>query len=186
PLSAYPQFLETGNYTPPTNVPVNPPDQDFKGLPISSSPGFSEPKFFDVLTAYALQNPAPRDQEPLASLLVLDGFAHQNQLAQDPNIVKQARCAFIARLADSSKIQNEWSTNLNIGNYGKDYSLRGAIALFGLGANIPDDSVYANALVDINGNALDGNNRYVIHFPAGQTPPVNGFWSVTVYDQKTE
>jgi hypothetical protein len=183
PLSAYPKFLETCNYTPPTNVSVNPPDPDFIGLPISSSPGFSNPEFFNALAAYALRNPAPRDQEPLASLLVLDGFIHQNQLNQE--IVNQARCAFIARLADSSEMQNGWSKNLNVGNYGKDYTLRGAVALFGLGANVPADSVYANALVDLNGNTLDGNNLYAIHFPAGQTPPVNGFWSVTVYDKET-
>src|SRR5262249_11170012 len=161
PLSAYPKFLETGNYTPPTNVPVDPPNSDFKGVPVASSPVFSKPEFFDVLAADALRNPAPRDQEPLASLLVLDGFVHQNQLT--PDIVKQARCAFIARLADSSKMQNGWSKNLNVGNYGKDYTLRGAVALFGLGANIPADAVYANAIVDISGNNLDGNNRYVIH-----------------------
>jgi hypothetical protein len=37
--------------------------------------------------------------------------------------------------------------------------------------------------MDAVGNALDGNNRYVIHFAPGQTPPAHGFWSVTVYDQ---
>jgi hypothetical protein len=178
PLSAYPEFLATGNYAPPTNVPVVPPSQDFKGFPVTSSPGFSKPEFFDILAGYAIQNPAPHDQEPLASLLVLDGFAHQDQLT--PDILNQAHDAFVAALA--SKPQNGWLENLSVGDYGNNYALRGAVALFGLGANLPADAVYANAFNDINGNALDGNNHYVIHFPSGQTPSVNGFWSVTVYD----
>jgi hypothetical protein len=181
PLSAYPQFLETGTYTPPINVPVNPPNPDFKGFPVTSSPGFSQPEFFDVLATYAAQNPPPSDQEPQADQLVQDGLLNQNQL--NPIVATLAQDAFKVKLALSSKKQNGWSEQLNIGTYGTDYLLRGAVASFGLGANIPDDAVYANALTDINGNALDGNNNYAIHFPSGQMPLVKGFWSVTVYDQ---
>ena len=35
---------------------------------------------------------------------------------------------------------------------------------------------------DADGHDYDGANRYVMHFPKGQLPPVSGFWSVTMYD----
>jgi len=36
--------------------------------------------------------------------------------------------------------------------------------------------------VDSAGKALNGSNRYTLHFDPGQMPPVNAFWSVTMYD----
>ena len=40
-----------------------------------------------------------------------------------------------------------------------------------------------SAFVDGDGKPLDGgNNRYVIHFDKGQTPPANAFWSMTMYN----
>lgn len=80
PLSAYPGFLQTGSYTPPTNVPFTPINPDFFAFPVTNSQGFSEPEFFDVLSTYAAANP-PSQQPLLASALVQDGFIHQNQLS---------------------------------------------------------------------------------------------------------
>jgi hypothetical protein len=79
--------------------------------------------------------------------------------------------------------QNGWSIDLATGDYGTDYLKRAAIARFGLGANIAADAVYPSATSDAAGNALIGTTSYTIHFAAGQTPPVRGFWSLTVYDQ---
>ncbi len=53
----------------------------------------------------------------------------------------------------------------------------------GLGANIPEDAIYPTCTVDADGNAFSGGNKYVIHFDKGKTPPVNAFWSITMYDQ---
>ena len=40
---------------------------------------------------------------------------------------------------------------------------------------------------DATGETLDtGKNNYTLTFPAGQFPPVNAFWSVTMYDGKTQ
>src|SRR5262249_33503003 len=35
-----------------------------------------------------------------------------------------------------------------------------------------------------NGRSYNGANKYVMHFPRGQTPPVQGFWSLTMYDEQ--
>ena len=38
------------------------------------------------------------------------------------------------------------------------------------------------AMEDADGRPFDGANKYVVHFPAGQLPPVRAFWSITMYD----
>lgn len=182
PLSAYPSFLQTANYTPPTGVSVTPPNPDFVGLPVTNSPGFSKPEFFDVLAAYSLQNPPPFDQLAEASALVLDGFFRQAQLNSD--IVKQANDAFASELPSIGVNENGWILNLKGGNYGTDYLLRSTLTRFGFGTNIAADAVYPSANTDITGAPLTGTNSYVIHFAPGQTPPAHGFWSITAYNQQ--
>jgi hypothetical protein len=69
-----------------------------------------------------------------------------------------------------------------VGRYGSEYGLRAAVAMAGFGANLAEDAIYPNALQDADGKALQGGQRYRLHFAAGQLPPVRAFWSVTVYD----
>jgi hypothetical protein len=180
PLTAYPNFLMTGTYVPPVNVPVTPPNPDFEGSPITSSVGFSKPEFFDVLLQTSLQNPPPPQQEPQAALLVGEGELLKSQMA--PDIVNQADNAFICEENTAGMPQNGWPIDLELGTYGSDYLKRAATAQFGLGANFAADAVYSTTFVDVNGNALSGTNNYVIHFAPNQIPPVSGFWSLTLYD----
>ena len=79
---------------------------------------------------------------------------------------------------------NGWLVNLDVGNYGTDYLLRAAVAKFGLGANSPEEAVYPSTFIDNHGQNLTGANNYLIHFDKGQTPPVNAFWSITLYNDK--
>lgn len=69
-----------------------------------------------------------------------------------------------------------------VGRYAQDYGLRAAVAMVGLGANLPEDAVYLNAQQDENGQVLQGGGHYRLHFPAEKLPPVKAFWSLTVYD----
>jgi hypothetical protein len=69
-----------------------------------------------------------------------------------------------------------------LGNFGTEYGARAVVALIGLGANLPQDAVYPSAFVDGADQPLDGANRYVIRFDKDSTPPVNAFWSITMYD----
>ena len=71
-----------------------------------------------------------------------------------------------------------------IGSYGTNYFARAAVAVLGLGANLPADAVYPNTSRDASGNRLDGSRAYRLRFDAGRTPPVRGFWSVTLYDEQ--
>src|SRR5262249_18065732 len=62
------------------------------------------------------------------------------------------------------------------------YLQRALITAIGLGANLPQDAVYPASQVDGAGQGYSGANKYVLRFPKGQTPPVNAFWSVTMYN----
>ena len=100
--------------------------------------------------------------------------------------VKAAIATLQARAKQMGQAVNGWRIpNSNIGAFGTDYDARAFIALIALGANLPADSLYPTTFVDAEGEPLDGANRYVLHFDAGQTPPVNAFWSVTMYDPQS-
>lgn len=77
---------------------------------------------------------------------------------------------------------NGWNFTTKTGLYGTDYLMRALVAAIGLGANRPQDAVYPTSLKDANDSDYEGSNKYVIHFAKGETPPVEGFWSITMYD----
>ena len=74
-----------------------------------------------------------------------------------------------------------WMFSTKTGVYGTDYLQRALITAIGLGANRPQDAVYPTSEVDGDGKPYSGANKYVMRFPKGQTPPVDAFWSVTMY-----
>jgi hypothetical protein len=78
--------------------------------------------------------------------------------------------------------KNGWRIFKTTGIYGVDYLDRAFITAVGLGANRPQDAVYPTSEEDGDGKPYDGANRYVMHFPKGQTPPARGFWSLTMYN----
>jgi hypothetical protein len=81
--------------------------------------------------------------------------------------------------------ENNWSVARDgIGVYGTAYEVRAFVALIGLGALPVQEAAYPNASKDREGKPLDGQYRYRIHFDAGKTPPVDAFWSLTMYDEK--
>lgn len=84
-----------------------------------------------------------------------------------------------------AKTENGWGVILkDIGQYGTNYELRAAVAYGGLGANLPEDAIYPATNVDSNGELLNGKFNYIIHFNKGSIPPVNAFWSLTMYNEK--
>jgi hypothetical protein len=87
------------------------------------------------------------------------------------------------KLPTLAPVVNGWSMNTDtMGVYGNYYLKRAIVSQIGLGANLPDDAIYPLNLGDNTGSPLDGANRYTIHFDKGATPPVNAFWSITLYD----
>jgi hypothetical protein len=75
---------------------------------------------------------------------------------------------------------NGWMISKDIGRYGYKYMHRAAVVKGGYG-NLPEESLYPAALTDNEDNLLNGSNTYQLHFEAGQMPPVDGFWSLSLY-----
>ena len=63
-----------------------------------------------------------------------------------------------------------------------NYLYRMAGAVLGIFGNSKLEAMYPVYAVDADGQKLDGANRYTLHFAAGQLPPVNAFWSLTMYE----
>jgi hypothetical protein len=64
-----------------------------------------------------------------------------------------------------------------------NYAYRMTGAVLGIYGNSKEEAMYPAYYVDGTGQKLDGANRYTLRFPPGQLPPVNAFWSMTMYDQ---
>jgi hypothetical protein len=56
--------------------------------------------------------------------------------------------------------------------------------MVGLGANQPKDSIYPLNVADADGHQqpMNGTYNYVLHFEREEIPPVEAFWSITIYD----
>jgi hypothetical protein len=94
------------------------------------------------------------------------------------------------KAANLGKAINGWRVGSSFGDrafYHGDWLLRAAAAKAGIYGNSAEEAVYPMTRWDGTGQPLDGGkHNYTLTFAAGQLPPVNAFWSVTMYDGKTE
>src|SRR5262245_18421491 len=81
------------------------------------------------------------------------------------------------------QLPHHWSMTSNNAAFGTDYFTRTAIAKSNILVNAPNETKYLYQDLDGNGGRLNGANRYTVTFPKGETPLVNGFWSLTLYDE---
>lgn len=144
---------------------------------------------FNRLAALMRDNPPAAVDAPMLARLAVLGVVPGQPLRWGP---LDRACAALGRwvadyqlaraLAQPRAAVGGWVTPpANLGQYGEDYATRAAVAIVGLGANLPADAIYPQARVDAQGAALHGSHRYRLHFKAGGLPPVRAFWSVTVY-----
>jgi hypothetical protein len=93
-------------------------------------------------------------------------------------------------LASGLKIVNGWKIGSFFGDrdfYKGDWLMRAAAAKGGIYGNDAVEATYPYTRTDAAGETLDGSkHNYTITFPNGQQPPVNAFWSVTMYDGKSQ
>jgi hypothetical protein len=82
-----------------------------------------------------------------------------------------------------ARVVNGWQMNTDtMGVYGNDYLKRAIVAMMGLGAAQPEDTIYPINIVDADGRPVNGANKYRLHFNKEELPPAGAFWSVTMYD----
>ncbi|MGF0117195.1 DUF1254 domain-containing protein [Promicromonospora sp. Marseille-Q5078] len=75
-----------------------------------------------------------------------------------------------------------WNSPPNVARWGFDYLTRTATAKSNMYVNQPEETRYFFLEVDSEGRRLNGDHDYTLTFPAGQVPPVDGFWSLTLYN----
>jgi hypothetical protein len=104
--------------------------------------------------------------------------------------IKEGYDAIEEKRNNFAKPINGWLIGSILGDrafFNGDFLLRAAGALAGIYGNSAEEAVYPLAKHDANGEALDGSKHdYTLTFAAGEFPPVNAFWSVTMYDGKTQ
>jgi hypothetical protein len=105
--------------------------------------------------------------------------------------MKDGEAKVEAAIASSGKNQNGWLVGgLSGGDrayFNGDWLKRAALAKAGIYANDPAEAMYPATRKDNQGEPLDGSKaKYTLTFAKDQFPPVNAFWSVTMYDGKTQ
>ncbi len=184
PLSAYGKA-----YTPPAGT-VD-PSIDMKTAVREQVNGMDATAYFTLLAQLMKANPPAAEDAP-----ELAKFAKIGLVAGRDFDVTKLNADFVKRIPEIAfdrimlqfkvnkavKNVNGWGYTTKTGLYGTDYFMRALVTAIGLGANRPQDAVYPTSLKDADGNAYDGTKKYVMRFAKGQLPPVQGFWSVTMYD----
>jgi len=145
--------------------------------------------YFKLLARLMKNNPPSKQDAPMVAKLAKLGIVPGQDFdgAKIPTsaaklIPAEAQKKIMDHFKEAGKVVNGWIFTTKTGLYGTDYLQRALITAIGLGANRPQDAVYPTSEVDGDGKPYSGANKYVIHFPKGQTPPANAFWSITMYN----
>ncbi len=182
-------------FTPPAKSPVD-PGVDNQTDPLTQVNRLSG---VELLTRFSqlLQNHPPHANDypilhRMSRLLGLEPGKPFDASQLDAATIDAINTAAKEAIADLRQIVSEgklgetedgWNYTLQgIGTYGTDYRMRAMVAMAGLGANLPQDAIYPNAIHDADGHPTSGEHAYVLHFKQGKLPAVDAFWSLTMYD----
>ncbi len=177
----------------------------FEAPPVDPNPGFSmtdkPQQAIDALDVSAYFNlmaklmggaapPAPEDAPMVAKMAKIGlepgkpfdlGKLDPAVQAALKDVPRQASAKIFAGKDRMGTPVNNWQVP-TVGVFGTDYMNRAIWAAFGWpGGNLPQDAVYPSTLVDSEGKTLNGSNKYTLTFKKGEAPPVDGFWSITMY-----
>lgn len=143
--------------------------------------------FSKLAKSMAINPPAPEDAPMLAEMakigLVPGKPFDLGKLGPDvqkalADVEKIAFAQIDDEFENGGKTVNGWRLTFGTGVYGTNYLWRAAVSAFGWGANLQQDAIYPTAKTDGDGSTLVGTKTYNIHFAKGETPPVDGFWSI--------
>lgn len=174
--------------------PVDPdPGFSMTAKPQSVILDMSAAEYFNRMTRLmAGAAPPPREDGPILERMARIGIvpgkpfdpARLGRSAQQflKDLPQRALAEIAAHRVDMGAHVNGWIKTTGLGRYGTDSMKRAVVAAFGWPANLEKDAVYPFTEIDSVGRTLNGAHAYTVTFPAGQLPPVNGFWSITMYE----
>lgn len=171
------------------------PDVDVTTPPVDQVHAMTGVAYFSYgVRLLTLHRPHPVDQPMIARLRNLGiepgvMFDAENASPAVLAAIEQAPKLALAQMKTvipkMNPVINGWSmATSDIGVYGTNYLFRAVITMVGLGANRAEDAIYPLLLVDGDGEPATGEHDYLIHFDADQIPPVDAFWSITMYDEE--
>jgi hypothetical protein len=145
--------------------------------------------YFKLLASLMKTNPPAAEDAPVVAKLAKIGIvpgedfdSSKLDAAAAKDVPKLAFEKIMGYFKEAGKPINGWMFSTKMGLYGTDYLNRAMVTAIGLGANRPQDAIYPTSDADPDGKPYDGANKYVMHFDKGKMPPVDGFWSLTMYD----
>jgi hypothetical protein len=155
------------------------------------------PKYLNFLLQFCPENPQDKDiRAKMAAVGIVAGQPwDESKLSEAQKAelgigVKDGFDAIGKRVGNAGKNINGWQVSAAQGDrsfYKGDYLLLAAAAKAGIYGNDSEEAMYPMATKDARGTELDGSKRnYTLTFAKGELPPVNAFWSVTMYDGKTQ
>jgi hypothetical protein len=187
------RLLSEWGKEPAARKPVVDPRVDMKTAPLKTVNGMPAAKYFAYAAELMKVNPPHATDQPIVArmrrlgIVAGDGFDFDKadpsvQRALGQGVADGQRLIELKR-ESLGRVANGWRLSTDtVGVYGNYYLKRAIIAMTGLGANLPEDAIYPFCVADADGKPLDGSHRYVIHFAKGDLPPVDAFWSITLYD----
>lgn len=169
------------------------PAVDMKTPPKIQVDSMSAANYFTYAADLLKVNPPHSTDQPMLAQIKRIGIEAGKPFdmdALDPQIraalqtvPQDAQALMTWKVPTLAREVNGWSMNTDtMGVYGNYYLKRAIVTQMGLGANLPEDAIYPLNIGDSDGKPLEGANKYVLHFNKGEAPPVNAFWSITLYD----
>ncbi len=127
--------------------------------------------------------PSPRDAAQAALFAPL-GLGGPRDPAMTDAVLAEAVEAGIARAVHSvqSWPENGWLRRRNVEGVPSDPLIRAADNVYGPGTQVAEESVFWNLRQGPDGEVLSGDKQYRMRFGPGELPPVDAFWSLTLYD----
>src|SRR5262249_18338272 len=148
-------------------------------------------QFFAILNRGLNENPPPAREAALMSLFGQIGIGPDKTFRPDTldpatargleRAVRVGQQLIAAPFGTGSRVNGWWIPAKEIGNFGDHYLLRADVARTALAALSPEEAVDFQTQEDSQGRPLTGQHKYLLRFAKGQLPPVDAFWSVTMY-----
>jgi hypothetical protein len=173
-------------------APPAPPAIDFI-KPLTVDQMKTDPHFFNILNFVMRYTPNLPSEKDLWARFATIGIGSDGTFNAD-KLTPEMRTAIQGGMADAWAEYNTLKTDkIDTGQVtsgdmfgtreylGDKYLYRMAGAIYGIYGNSKEEAIYPGFSNDSTGAALTGANSYTYRFPPGQLPPVNAFWSLTMY-----
>jgi hypothetical protein len=181
-------------YTPPASVPVKaevdaatPPPKQVVAMPAET--------YFARLSALLVDNPPRPADAPVLARMARLGIVPGSRFTIDrytPDVreaIEDGKRTGQKEVEDGHARMGEkvggWQLARDLGRYGTKYAYRATWTFYAVGGNLVEDAFYPTTSQDGDGNTLIGSNAYRLRFTKEQLPPVNAFWSLTMYDAES-